>query len=362
MKCNLYLTFKFNSISLIEGLKNAHCQTHGIKLCVYFPIFPFFNLFLLECNWVCLPELSKFYMLNSTVLYPFKKKKNPNYLLHLALHALKYLPVFFSGTSKHRFRCICRTSYTVSLKAKGWQRDIVAVCVYICVCVYVCVCERKGKWNKWTAEAAKGPRRVCSDPSCLVHFRWPGPRAASIIQRLIELTFRRALPTPGLPVLCQPLTIPLVSHRQGRSENRPRESTQAEAGMVGWGGGGREGLQGGSWGPPFQFHSVFPNERKGREWCPLSPCHTGTFKKQPQWFLKWGVFSRDKKRGKEWVGEEFNCGPVWGTGSGRMATLAFVKDRASLLVLPLCVSLALWNLRWAQTEKLHHWSFSGNSH
>lgn len=153
-----------------------------------------------------------------------------------------------------------------------------------------------------------------------------------------------------------------VSHRQGRSENRLRESTQAEAGMVGWGGGGREGLQGGSWGPPFQFHSVFPNERKGREWCPLSPCHTGTFKKQPQWFLKWGVFSRDKKRGKEWVGEEFNCGPVWGTGSGRMATLAFVKDRASLLVLPLCVSLAPWNLRWAQAEKLHHWSFSGNSH
>lgn len=196
-------------------------------------------------------------------------------------------------------------------------------------------------------------------------FRWPGPHAASIIQRLIELTFRPALSTPGLPVLCQPLTIPLVSHRQGRSENRPGESTQAEAGTVGccWGGAGGagvEGLQGGSWGPPFQFHPVFPNERKGREWCPLSPCHTGTFKKQPQWFLKWGVFSRDKKRGEEWVGEEFNCGSVWRTSSGRMATLAFVKDWASSLVLPLCSSLAPWNLRWAQAQNLYHWSFSGN--
>lgn len=135
-------------------------------------------------------------------------------------------------------------------------------------------------------------------------FRRPGPRAASIIQRLIELTFRPALLTPRLPVLCHPLTIPLVSHRQGRSENQPGESTQAVAGMVGRcsgeGSKGRGVLQGGSWGPPFQFHSVFPNERKGREWCPLSPCHLGTFKKQPQWFLKWGVFSRQKKEKNEW--------------------------------------------------------------
>lgn len=73
-------------------------------------------------------------------------------------------------------------------------------------------------------------------------------------------------------------------------------------GRGGEGSRGREGLRGGSWGPPFQFHSVFPNERKGREWCPLSPCHTGTFKKQPQWFLKWGVFSRDKKKRKRMSG------------------------------------------------------------
>lgn len=124
---------------------------------------------------------------------------------------------------------------------------------------------------------------------------------------------------------------------------------------------GREGLGGGSWGPPFQFHSVLPNERKGREWCPLSSCQTGTFKKQPQCFLKWGVFLRDKKRGKEWVGEEFNCGAVWGDASGRMATLVFIKERDGLLVLPLCVSLAPWNVRWAGAEQLHYWSFTGRN-
>lgn len=165
----------------------------------------------------------------------------------------------------------------------------------------MCACAR-GRIKEEKRKSCKRAKEGCTGPSCLVHFRWPGPRAASIIQRLIELTFRPALWTPRLPVLCQPLTIPLVSHRQGRSENRPRESTQTEAGMVGWGDRGREGLRGGSWGPPFQFHSVFPNERKGREWCPLSPCHTGTFKKQPQCFLKWGVFSRDKKEEKnEWA-------------------------------------------------------------
>lgn len=145
-------------------------------------------------------------------------------------------------------------------------------------------------------DGGKEVRRACFAPSCLVHFRWPGPCATSIIQRLIALTFRPALSTPMLPVLCHPLTITPVSHRMGRSENQRRESTQAEAGDGRVTLEGREeGLQGGSWGPSFQSRSGFPNERKSREWCPLSPCHTETFKKLPQWFLKWGVFSRDKK-------------------------------------------------------------------
>ncbi|KAI9541015.1 hypothetical protein NQZ68_034776 [Dissostichus eleginoides] len=70
-------------------------------------------------------------------------------------------------------------------------------------------------------------RGVCIGPSCSVRLQVTRP-PAPITQRLMELTFRRALPTPGLPVLCQPLTKPRVSHRQGRSENRARESTQAE--------------------------------------------------------------------------------------------------------------------------------------
>lgn len=149
----------------------------------------------------------------------------------------------------------------------------------------------------WVRDGKKEARRACFAPSCLVHFRWPGPCATSIIQRLIALTFKPAPPTPMLPVLCPPLTITLVSHRIGRSENQRRESTQAEAGDGRVTLEGREeGLQGGSWGPSFQSRSGFPNEGKSREWCPLSPCHTETFKKPPQWFLKWGVFSRDKKR------------------------------------------------------------------
>lgn len=191
----------------------------------------------------------------------------------------------------------------------------------------------------------KEARRAWFAPSCLVHFRWPGPCATSIIERLIELTFRPAPSTPGLPVLCQPLTITPVSHRLGRSENQRRDSTQAEAGDGGVTLEGREeGLLGGSWGPSFQSRSGFPNERKSREWCPLSPCHTGTFKKPPQWFLKWGVFSRDKKREREEKNEwAKNLMVVLceGTGSGRMATLVFVRSRGQFG----CISLAPWNLR-----------------
>lgn len=47
--------------------------------------------------------------------------------------------------------------------------------------------------------------------------------------------------------------------------------------------------------PLFNLAQVFQMREKA-EWCPLSPCHTETFKKPPQWFLKWGVFSRDKKK------------------------------------------------------------------
>ena len=185
-------------------------------------------------------------------------------------------------------------------------------------------------------------------------FRWPGPGAASITQSLIELTLGPAPPTPGLPVLCPPLTIPPVSHRRGESENRPGESTQAGGVMLRWRGlhKGVERVHGGrELRTPFSISPSLSKWRKGREWCPLSPCHTGTFKKQPQWFLKWGVFSRDKKGGEEWVGEEFNCGSVWGAASGRTATLTLVKAWARLLVPPLCGSLAPWNLRWAHAEK-----------
>lgn len=76
---------------------------------------------------------------------------------------------------------------------------------------------------------------------------------------------------------------------------------------VGWGGGvGREGgvkrvFGEGDEDPLLNFTWSFQMREKA-EWCPLSLCHTGTFKKQPQWFLKWGVFSRDKKEEKnEWV-------------------------------------------------------------
>lgn len=205
----------------------------------------------------------------------------------------------------------------------------------------------------WVSDGEKEARRECLAPSRLVHFRWPGPRATSITQSLTELTFRPAPATSRLPVLCQPLTITLVSHRLGRSENQRRESTQAEAGDGGVMLEGREeGLQGGSWGPSFQSRSGFPNERKSRVVSSVT---------LPQRLLKSRlsgfsseVSSQETKRGrgKEWVGKEFNGGLVWVTGSGRMATLAFVKDWASL-------AAALWPCPiWG--EKHHLCSSSGN--
>lgn len=203
------------------------------------------------------------------------------------------------------------------------------------------------------SDGEKEARRACLAASRLVHFRWPGPCATSITQSLIELTFRLAPSTPGLPVLCQPLTISPVSHRLGRSENRWRESTQAEAGDGGVMLEGREeGLQGGSWGPSFQSRSGFPNERKSRVVSSVT---------LPQRLLKSRlsgfsseVSSQETKRGrgKEWVGKEFNGGLVWGPGSGRMATLGFVKDWASL-------AASLWPCPvWG--EKHHLCSSSGN--
>lgn len=66
------------------------------------------------------------------------------------------------------------------------------------------------------------------------------------------------------------------------------------------------------------------------------------------------VSSQETKRaqGKEWVGKEFNGGLVWGTGSGRMATLLFVKDWA-------CLAASLWP-REIWGEKHHLCSCSGN--
>lgn len=64
--------------------------------------------------------------------------------------------------------------------------------------------------------------------------------------------------TPGLPVLCPPLTITLVSHRQGRSENRLRQSTQARAGLPRVFG---EGVRGG---PPFSISLSLPKWVKRR--------------------------------------------------------------------------------------------------
>lgn len=153
------------------------------------------------------------------------------------------------------------------------------------------------RWRKRSEEA-------CFAPSCLVHFRWPGPCATSIMQRLIELTFRPAPLTPRLPVLCHPLTITLVSHRLGRSENRRRSPPRPRQGTAGWCWRVERRVFGeGAEDPLFNLAQVFQVRVKA-EWCPLSPCHTETFKKPPQWFLKWGVFSRDKKRERKRMSEQ----------------------------------------------------------
>lgn len=92
--------------------------------------------------------------------------------------------------------------------------------------------------------------------------------------------------------------------REGVSENRPGEcslSTTESVGCCLVGGWSTEGLWEGSWEPLFNFAWSFQIREK-TEWCPLSPCHTGTFKKQPQWFLKRGVSSRDRKEEKnKWL-------------------------------------------------------------
>lgn len=68
------------------------------------------------------------------------------------------------------------------------------------------------------------------------------------------------------------------------------------------------------------------------------------------------VSSQETKRGrgKEWVGKVFNGGLVWGTGSGRMATLVYVKDWS-------CWAASLWPHEiWG--EKQHLCSCPGNKH
>lgn len=60
------------------------------------------------------------------------------------------------------------------------------------------------------------------------------------------------------------------------------------------------------------------------------------------------VSSQETKRGRgnEWVGKEFNGGLVWGTGSGRMASLDFVKNWASL-------AASLWPCQiWGEKHRL----------
>lgn len=165
----------------------------------------------------------------------------------------------------------------------------------------------RGGLKMGRAEAVKGPRRVCIAPSCLVHFRWPGPRAASIIQRLIKLTFRPALSTSVLPVLCPPLTMTLVSHRQGRSENRLRESTQAEAVIVGW--ADMEGREAGverAFGegaeePLFNFTLTFHIREKAESGVLCHPATQGPLKSSLSGFSSEVSCQETKKRGKEWV-------------------------------------------------------------
>jgi len=98
---------------------------------------------------------------------------------------------------------------------------------------------------------------MCSGTSRSVHVQVPRPpRATSITRRP---TFTPAPSTPGLPVLCQPLTIPPVSHRrEGGSENRPRK-----------GGGGGESTRArvrGELRTPFSFKPRLfsrPEKRRG---------------------------------------------------------------------------------------------------
>lgn len=169
----------------------------------------------------------------------------------------------------------------------------------------------------------------------------PSPFAASIIRRLIELT-PQSCPVDPRASCSLSASHNNIGITQTGEVWEPTEGVHPGPGRGCRGSSGREREED----PPFQFHSVFPNEWKGGEWCPLSPCHTGTFKKAALVLSQVRCLLERQKRGKEWVGKEFNGGPLWGTGSGRMATLAFVKGTAGLLVLPACLSLALWNWRW----------------